>query len=175
MKTIDAITVAGAAISIVGIFISMVFPKIPTKVAMGGFAIGMLLVFVAFMLPFLPGEGEAQSIQTIQYSPSVNGNCNAVGNNNSLCNSYGPQKLVFPEEAGNFLLSKLPDKKQVVMRAVGSPNDWQIADRFQAFLEKNGYQVSRVNIGMLLPPPDHKISLGVGPDHYELTIAPNAN
>jgi hypothetical protein len=112
--------------------------------------------------------------QLAQAAPNITGNCNAVGSNNSLCNNYGPQRLTFSAALGDELLARMPIKKKVVIRSVGGEADQIVATDIQTFLHQNGYDVSRTMIGMLVPPPDHKISLGENPDAYILTIAPGA-
>jgi hypothetical protein len=69
----------------------------------------------------------------------------------------------------------MPTKKKVIISSVGSDADQSVATETQNFLQQNGYDVSRESIGMLIPPPDHKISLRDSPDGYVLIIAPSAN
>jgi hypothetical protein len=69
----------------------------------------------------------------------------------------------------------MPTKKKVIITSVGSDADQRVAIEIQNFLQQNGYDVSRSSTSILVPPPDHKISLGDSPDGYILTIAPSAN
>jgi hypothetical protein len=80
-----AIGIAGLALAILSIVGPKMFPDI-NKIAVAGFILGILLLGGAGATLFLP-SGKAQPSQQIQYSPSINGNCNATGNNNSLCNT----------------------------------------------------------------------------------------
>jgi hypothetical protein len=65
--------------------------------------------------------------------------------------------------------------QKVSITSVGSAADQAVAIDIQNFLQQNGYDVSRSSTAMLVPPPDHKISLGDRPDGYILIIAPSAN
>lgn len=139
-------------------------------------ALGAALGACAFIWAGYMFTGNVSKAQTIPPPPpSINGNCNALGNNNSLCNNYGPQKLVFSEALGNLLLERMPIKKPVTLEAIGSPSDWKVGADIQAFLQKNGYSTDLSTIGMQVPPPMHKISLTILPDHYILTVSPSLN
>lgn len=89
--------------------------------------------------------------------------------------NFGPQRLVFSTELGNELLAKMPTKKKVFMKSVGGNADQEVAAQIQNFLQRNGYEISWTRIGMLVPPPDHKISLNEDGDSYFLIVAPSAN
>lgn len=89
--------------------------------------------------------------------------------------NIGPQRLAFSPEIGSELLAKMPLKKKVILRTVGGGSDQQVGSEIQSFLQQNGYDVVRTSIGMLIPPPDHKLSLGNSHDAYVLTVAPSAN
>jgi hypothetical protein len=170
-----ALTVAGLGLAVISIVAPSMFPRMNRKWSIAGMICGIFMLGAAAAIALLP-SGEAQTIKRIQYSPSITGNCNAVGQNNSACNTYGPRKLIFSEESGQLLISKIPERKPVSLTAIGSMNDWQVAEQYQTFLARNGYKILGFSrVGVQAPPPDHKISIGVGPDHYEITIAPSAN
>jgi hypothetical protein len=168
-----AIGIAGLAGSIVGLVVPIIFPKIDKRIALGGIVVGIFLLGVALALALTGGNAQTVQMQPVQYAQtSINGNCNAVGNGNSVCN--GPQKLQFSEEIGQALLQRMPEKKPVALTAVGSQTDIKIGMRFAQFLRQNGYIVTVAIVGMMAPPPDHKIAVGVTPDHYNVLIAPDA-
>ena len=50
---------------------------------------------------------------------------------------------------GSELLAKMPSRKKVIIRRVGSEADQSVATEIQNFLQQNGYDVSRMSIGML--------------------------
>ncbi len=89
--------------------------------------------------------------------------------------NIGPQRLAFSPDLGNELLAKMSNKKKVIIRSIGGYADQAVASEIKDFLQRNGYEVTLTPIGMLMPPPDHKISLGESPDGYVLTVAPSAN
>lgn len=92
--------------------------------------------------------------------PSVNGNCNAIGNNNSACNTYnlGHTRLRFSRSLGAELLAKLPKGNPITIETVGSPSDWNVGVEIANFLFANGYNIARFDrIGVLSPPPDHPL------------------
>jgi hypothetical protein len=58
--------------------------------------LGAALGACAFIWAGYMFTGKVANAQTIQPPPpSINGNCNAVGNNNLLCNTYVPKRLKF--------------------------------------------------------------------------------
>jgi len=168
-----AIGIAGLALAILSIVGPKMFPDMNKKIAVAGFILGILLLRGAGATLFLP-SGKAQPSQQIQYSPSINGNCNATGNNNSLCNTYGSRRLTFSNDIASKLLEFLPDKKPVRITAIGSPSDQAVADQYAAFLKVSGYEILPGNyIGMTNMMPEKQITIGKAPDHYEITIAPS--
>jgi len=72
-------------------------------------------------------------------------------------------------------LAKMPIKKKIEIQSIGGNLDQAVASEIQIFLQKNGYDVSRMSIGVMAPPPDSKISLSDTPNGYVLIIAPSAN
>lgn len=89
-------------------------------------------------------------------------------------NNFGNQRLVFSEELGRQLLAHLPERRPIELMSVGSQADQKIADQVQQFLTDNGYSVSRMAIGVMAPPPDHKISVSPSGSTYVVTVAPSA-
>lgn len=125
------------------------------------------IYLIASILLFFVGNANAQS------SPNINGSCNAIGSNNSLCNNYGPQRLTFREDIANKLIEYLPDKKPVRITAIGSPSEQAVAHEYAAFLNANGYERLPGNdIGSTNMMPEKQITVRAAPDHYEITIAP---
>jgi hypothetical protein len=169
-KMIDrAIGIGGVAVSIIFGVLLVVFPKINKKVGWAGIAFGILLLGAAIVMAFLP-DGKAQS------PPSVSGNCNNFGNNNFNCNTLNivPPRTLFTNELGRDLLAHMPTKKPVSLKTVGASADQKIGDDVQEFLQKNGYTVNRMSIGMIAPPPDHPFSFLDTINEYIITVAPSA-
>jgi hypothetical protein len=107
------------------------------------------------------------------YGPSIN-TWNQSGGNNTI--NLGPVRLAFDQAIAEELVSKLPPGKPVRLRGVGSQNDQAVVSQYQQFLQDRGFQVVRDIIGMIAPPPDHKIMLG-DPNAAQMVviIAPSAN
>ena len=89
------------------------------------------------------------------------------GGNNTI--NLGPTRLPFDPAIGDQLVSKLPSGKTILLKSVGSGADQAIADQYQQYLQSKGFQVQRTAMGMLVPPPDHKISLG-DPNAPEIVV-----
>jgi hypothetical protein len=168
-----ALGIAGLALTILGFVGPIMFPTINKRLAWVGFIFGLLLLGGAATTAFVPG-GNAQSIPAQQSAQNVTSYGQQGGITAGIVN-IGPQRLAFSSQLGSELLAKMPSKKKVIVRSVGSEADQSVATIFQNFLQQNGYDVARISIGMLVPPPDHKISLGDSPDGYVLIIAPSAN
>jgi hypothetical protein len=66
--------------------------------------------------------------QTIPITPSINGNCNAFGNNNSNCSTYyiGPQKLRLTDSIKSLLLSNIPKDKPGIVDIIGPSQEDQL-------------------------------------------------
>jgi hypothetical protein len=96
-----------------------------------------------------------------------------VGNNTI---NVAPQRLQFDPTIGDELVSKLPSGKTIVLQSVGGNADQAIASQYAQYLVGKGFQVERMSIGMLVPPPDHKITIGdTNAEKVTVIIAPSAN
>lgn len=106
-------------------------------------------------------------------APSIN-TFNQSGGNNTI--NVAPTRLPFDSAIGDQLISKLPPGKPIAVMGVGSQSDWAIADQYTQYLKSKGFDVNLSLIGMMAPPPDHKISIG-DPNATRVTviIAPSAN
>jgi hypothetical protein len=80
-----------------------------------------------------------------------------------------PPRMVFSNAIGSELLSKMP-----IMQSIGNNLDQEVATKIQQFLSENGYEVERTGIGVMAPPPEHKISIAERSDSYVLIVAPSA-
>jgi hypothetical protein len=122
------------------------------------------------------GEGlRVQNYQGIQVpsGPSIN-TINQSGGTNTI--NVGPVRLVFDLAIAEELVAKLPAGKPISLQSVGSSADQAVADQYEQFLQSRGFQTQRVRIGVMGPPPDHKITLG-DPNAPQMVvlIAPSAN
>jgi hypothetical protein len=180
--TAEAGIVAGLLLILADVMVPEMKPSI---LAAGLFLIGTLFIGGAFDVWLRPSAASAQSPPTSTGKPQVGApgmtqsaqNITSYGQQGGITGivNIGPQRLVFSSELGSELLARMPRKKKVNITSVGGVADQAVAIDIQNFLQQNGYEVSRISVGMLLPPPDHKISLGDSPDGYVLTIAPSAN
>jgi hypothetical protein len=119
-----------------------------------------------------------EAVATIPLKQQVSQNINSYGQQGGITAgivNIGPGRLAFSSALGSELLAKMPIKKKVDITSVGGAADQAVAIDIQNFLQQNGYDVSRKSTAILVPPPDHKISLGDSPNGYVLTIAPSAN
>jgi hypothetical protein len=105
--------------------------------------------------------------------PSIN-TWNQSGGTNTI--NIGPTKLTFDKPIAEELVSKIPAGKPILLRGIGSDRDQAVVNQYQQFLEEHGFQITRHLIGMVAPPPDHKITLG-DPNAAQMVIviAPSAN
>ena len=173
--TIGAFCLVGAAILWVSLEKEIMWQH---KVVLGtvGAVFGALACLTAGEF-FHPSTAQAQS-----QPPNGGTNCIVNGNNNFNgrdginCNTFniGPQRLTFTEDIARQLIGKMPSKKPITLMSTGSNADQQVAGQYQAFLESNGYTVHRTSIGMMVPPPDHKITFSETPQEYQIVIAPSA-
>jgi hypothetical protein len=126
---------------------------------------------------FRPATAVAQSggnmPPIINNGPSIS-TTNQSGGTNTI--NVGPTRLLFDTAIGDELAGKLPTGKPVMLQTVGGNADQAIADQYQQYLESKGFQVARMKIGVMGPPPDHKITLG-DPNAPQMVviIAPSAN
>jgi len=98
------------------------------------------------------------------------GTCNGCANIMNMA----PPRLPFSPDIGDQLIAKLTDSKKLTLQTVGNATDQEIGAQYGAYLQQHGYQVNRVAIGMLVPVPDHKITVGKQSDGYVVIIAPSA-
>ena len=123
-----------------------------------------------------PTGDQLNPVETIivaQGGPTIN-TWNQSGGNNTI--NVGSIRLAFDPAIGEELASKIPTGKPITLQSIGSQSDQTVADQYQKFLQSRGFNIARRNtIGMMAPPPDHKISiLDTGPT-VVITIAPSAN
>jgi hypothetical protein len=85
-----------------------------------------------------------------------------------------PPKLAFDPVIARELVGRLAPGKPVNLRSVGSASDQAVASQYQDAIQRAGFQVQRTTIGMLVPPPDHPITVMDGPDAVTVLIAPSA-
>jgi hypothetical protein len=94
--------------------------------------------------------------------------------NNTI--NVAPPRLPFDPGIGDQLVSKLPPGKTIVLQSVGNNADQAVATQYQQYLLSKGFQVERMSIGMMAPPPDHKITVGdTSAEKVVVIIAPSAN
>jgi hypothetical protein len=94
--------------------------------------------------------------------------------NNTI--NVAPPRLAFDTGIGDQLVSKLPPDKTIVLQTVGNNADQAVASQYQQYLLSKGFQVERMSIGMMGPPPDHKITIGdTSAEKVVVIIAPSAN
>lgn len=91
-------------------------------------------------------------------------------------NVVGPERLVFDTAIGDQLASKLQSGKSVEIMAVGSRNDWNIADQYVQYLKAKGLNVSVSRTSETVPPPDRKVIIRDDPTTSPIVviIAPSA-
>jgi hypothetical protein len=103
----------------------------------------------------------------------IEGNCNAVGNNNTVCSW---SRAEFSDALGQQLLARMPDKKKpVALITVGGNKDQAVGTQVQKFLSEHGYTVQREITGIQAPPPDEPFTLQVNGNQYQLMVAPSAH
>lgn len=90
--------------------------------------------------------------------------------------NIGPQRLKFDPTIAEELAQKLPKDKPIRLRSVGGNSDHAVANEYQLFLQNRGFNIAnRDVIGMMSPPPEHKISIMDAGAQVIIVIAPNAN
>ncbi len=85
-----------------------------------------------------------------------------------------PQRLAFDPAIARELVGRLAPGKKVDLKTVGSATDQAIASQYQEAIQRAGFEVQRTTIGMLLPPPDHPITVMDGPGVVTVVIAASA-
>lgn len=91
--------------------------------------------------------------------------------------NIGPQRLEFSEALGVKLLSQMPKSKPVILTLVGmSQKDQAVASQFVEFFKSKGVIFAGVKtIGMMIPPPESKISIQEEAAYYHILLAPSSN
>lgn len=119
--------------------------------------------------------GLSAFMATTTFADTIVGNCNAIGNNNTITCTFDG-RADFSDDLGKALIAKMPDKsKPVSLATVGSQKDQAVGSKVEKFLQDNGYVVRRSTIGMLSPPPDNPFTLQIGGEQYSLIVAPSAH
>jgi hypothetical protein len=109
----------------------------------------------------------------VQGGPTIN-TWNQSGGSNTI--NIGPTRLTFDPAIGEELARKIPAGKPITLQSIGSQSDQAVADQYQQFLQSRGFNIAQRNmIGMMAPPPDHKISIRDTGPTVVVTIAPSAN
>ena len=93
--------------------------------------------------------------------------------NNTI--NVGSVKLAFDQAIADELASKLPTGKPVSLIGIGSDSDQAIAYKYLEFLQTKGFQVQWGRAGMVISPPDQKITILNAPNAVVIRIAPSAN
>ena len=84
-----------------------------------------------------------------------------------------PPKLRFTEGLGLDLLSKIAKNKPLNITLTGSQSDLQVGEDFANFFRRHGYIVNYISTMMLMPPPEHQMTLTESPTSRDLVIAPS--
>jgi hypothetical protein len=105
--------------------------------------------------------------------PSIN-TTNQSGGTNTI--NVGPTRLQFDPGLADQLIARLPAGKPIDVVGVGSQTDQGIAGQYAQYLQSKGFNVTLTTIGVMGPPPDHKITLGDpnGP-RMQVIISPSTN
>ena len=146
---------------------------LPQRIAL--FVVGAALGGIALLMlgEYIRPTAAQQTAPGMTNGPSIN-TWNQSGGTNTI--NIGPTKLTFQPAIANELVSKLPRGKPVSLVSVGSSADQLVANEYQVFLQSQGFTVVRSVIGMMAPPPDHKIAIGdVNAAQVTVIIAPSAN
>ena len=128
----------------------------------------IVILFITPLMVWFAWPAQAQQ------PPSINGSCNAIGNNNSNCttNNYGPQKLAFGSALTSWLLANVSKDKPLSVEGIGSDSDFDVAVKVFNFLQQNGYLVTINRTGIKSPPPSQQLMWD--PRERTLIIAPSA-
>jgi hypothetical protein len=119
-----------------------------------------------------PGQGPITN-----NAPSIStNNTNNQTDGTNVLNITGPQRLRFDATIGAQLASKLPTGKSIEIMAVGSRNDWNIAEQYAQYLKAKGFDVSFSRSSETIPSLDHKITIRDDPTTSPtvVIIAPSA-
>jgi hypothetical protein len=94
--------------------------------------------------------------------------------NNTI--NVGQARLPFDPAIGDQLADKLPAGKPIDLMGVGSRSDWAVAEQYAQYLRDKGFDVTVSASGVLIPIPDHKISIvDTGAPRVKVIIAPAAS
>jgi hypothetical protein len=84
-----------------------------------------------------------------------------------------PVRAAFSDQVKSEILQKIP-KGRVQLQTIGGNADQAVGNEVEMFLRQNGYDVQRMSIGMMAPPPDRPFTLSSNGDVSILTVAPSA-
>lgn len=97
-----------------------------------------------------------------------------VGNNTI---NYGSTRLTFDQTVADELASKIPPEKPVIVHAVGTQADWDVAAQYLLYLRSKGFQVEGRRSGQLVLSPgkySRKITIEDDGAATLVTITPSA-
>jgi hypothetical protein len=136
-------------------------------------AVGEWIRPVAAQQPQPPQEQPvSKPPPTVNIGPSIN-TTNQSGGTNTI--NVGTTRLIFDPAIGEALIKKLPAGRPINLLAVGSGSDLGVAAQYERFLQSRGVQIAdSTNSMMLMPPPDHPITVVVSDRGVFVTIAPSA-
>ena len=128
------------------------------KIAWIGCVFALILAGYGTRTLLLPASAD-----TTTAPPSINGNCNAVGNNNSNCGTYDnyePKKFQLTDQIKTQLLKSIPIDKPGIVEIIGSTQpDLNLGMQIFRFLQISGYNVGDepITIGMSSDMPDKSL------------------
>ena len=151
-------------------------PNMNKKIAWIGCVFALILAGYGTRTLLLPASAD-----TTTAPPSINGNCNAVGNNNSNCGTYDnyePKKFQLTDQIKTQLLKSIPIDKPGIVEIIGSTQpDLNLGMQIFRFLQISGYNVGdeSITIGMSSDMPEKPLTLLNPPTRpkWILTIAPS--
>jgi hypothetical protein len=133
-----------------------------------------IIVYAILVVPLMIYFAWPAAVQAP--TPTIQGNCNNIGNNNVNCNVFvAPQRAQFTDELARQLLGLMPVKKPVDLQTIGGNEDQKIGSIVAEFLTKNGFSVQRTSIGMMAPPPDRPFAFNDSGQTYVVVVAPSAH
>lgn len=92
------------------------------------------------------------------------------GNNTII---QAPVRAQLTDQIKLEILQMIP-KGTVRLQTVGGEADQAVGTDVQQFLLQNGYEVQRMSIGVMGPPPDRPFSINVNGTTTIFTVAPSA-
>jgi len=136
---------------------------------------GLFLIWIATIIGLVPKQ--VALAQVAPPTQNCNGNCSFGQQGGTIIQNYNaaPQRLEYSDDLAAALLSKLTPQKPVIFKIVGGATDQQIGMHYANYLSAHGVQVKVWSIGILIPPPDQKVTFSDLGDTYQIIIAPNAS